>query len=933
MAQDECPLTSIDVLQDIRQPVAMLDRLGNIVATNTSWDGFLRDYLDVASVPRTFVALCQTMLEDRWDASVATQIDAVLTGQQSTHTIDCARPSRASVVWLRFTVRNTGQEDDPVVIVVAEAFYAPATHTGSLSELHRLAVLLRYATDLVGVIDAKGLVKYQSPSLEPVLGYRCDQLIGHSAFSLTHPDDTARVQDLLGTLVRIPNASADLDVRVRHRDGSWRLLTCIFTNLTHDPDIGGVVVNSRDVTEQRATSKRLAERVESFAALFRGTTEGKVIFHELSVIRANPAFASMIGSETVEVIGSDLASFFTPSSRSTARHHLEAGDGTWCEVVAQRNDGMEVPVEIMVRPLVFDGLHSQLLTVRDISARKASELQLRSSEAWFRALIHEASDLIVVFNSKGGIMYANPALERLLGYAAPADAGALRIDLVHPEDQRMMTRNWITLLETPGERLQARFRMQRANGEWMWLEGILSNLMHDPAVGGIVLNARDVSERRLLEMQLHDLALHDPLTSLPNRTLLIDRLNQALQYAAQDSRHGKVAVLHLDVNNFSSIRNGLGHTVSETVVQHLAYRLQACIQVPQTVARLSNDEFVVLLPGVVSNEDIQPVLDRLRLTLKDPVLVHDQTIPVGVSIGVAVQRSRETAADELLREASDALQEAKRQGRERTVFYADGMTEEAVRRYTLKSDLRHAVGRQEFSLRYQPIIDLRSEQVVQYEALLRWQHPRYGAIPPTEFIPFAEADGTIVEIGKWIIQQVCDQLCAWESPSAVVAINLSVGQLGAPRVVDTIRAACAALGLSPTRLAVEITEHMLIDDFAAAKAAIVELRQLGVDVAIDDFGTGFSSLQYLRDLPVTAVKLDKTFVHQLGDDPTSVSIVKAIIEMAHALSLKVTAEGIETPVHLAWLQRLGCDYGQGFLLARPGIAEDMTGTVVLPHHE
>jgi diguanylate cyclase (GGDEF)-like protein/PAS domain S-box-containing protein len=929
MTRDALPTAPLEALQDIRQAVAMLDRRGNILAASTSWDVFLRDYLDVSCVSRAFVGLCQTMLGDRWDASVATQFDAVLTGQQPTLTIDCARPSRASVVWLRFTIRSTDQDVDPVASVVAEAFYAPAAHTGTLSELHRLAALLRYATDLVGIIDASGLVRYQSPSLEPVLGHRCDQLIGHSAFSLTHPDDTARVQDVLATLVRIPNASADLDVRVRHRDGSWRLLACTFTNLTHDPDITGVVVNSRDVTEQRATSERLVEQVESFASLFHETTEGRVVVHGLTIVRANPALASLVGRPTTDIAGSDLSSLFAPSSEATARHHLEAGDGTWCEVVARRSDGLDVPIEIMVRPLFFEGVPSQLLTARDISDRKAGEQQLRSSEARFRALIQEGSDLIVVFDREGRITYANPALERMLGYPTTEHADVLRIDLVHPEDQSMMSRDWIALLETPGKRIESRYRMQRASGEWMWLEGILTNLMHDPAVGGIVLNARDVSERWLLEMQLHDLALHDPLTTLPNRTLLIDRLDQALQFASQHPGHDKVAVLHLDVNDFSSIRNGLGHTIGEAVVQLLAHRLLACVQVPQTVARLSGDEFAVLLPGVTSTDDIQTVLVRLRQAMADPVLIQGHTIPVGISIGVAVQRNRQTTADELLRQAGDALHEAKRQGHERTVFYADGMTEEAVRRYTLRSDLRHAAEHEELSLRYQPIVDLKSEQVVQYEALLRWQHPRYGAIPPVEFIPFAEADGSVVDIGQWVIRQVCRQLATWTSSSAVVAINLSGRQFGSTQIVNMIRDECAAAAVSPSQLAVEVTEYTLIENHVAAKTVIRELRQLGLGVSIDDFGTGFSSLRYLRDLPVTAVKLDQSFVQQLGEDPAAAAIVKAMIEMAHALGLTVTAEGIETATQLTWLQRLGCDHGQGYLLAHPALPQEMAGSMTV----
>ncbi|MGI8484343.1 MAG: putative bifunctional diguanylate cyclase/phosphodiesterase [Thermomicrobiales bacterium] len=553
--------------------------------------------------------------------------------------------------------------------------------------------------------------------------------------------------------------------------------------------------------------------------------------------------------------------------------------------------------------------------VFDITTRKRVEEALRTSEVRFRALVQDASDIVVVLGAEGQFQYSSQALERILGYPEASFADAPYLDMVHPDDLDTVRHAWQSVIQTPASRVQVTYRTRNVKGDWVWLDGIMTNLLEVPEVAGIVINVRDVTEQKRLEAQLRHLALHDPLTGLPNRTLLADRMDQALRLAAVSGH--RVGLLFLDVDYFKQVNDAFGHPVGDTFLQEIADRLRSLVQVSDTVARIGGDEFVLLVPGIGNELHATELAERVQAAMTAPFVWNGHEVVVGVTIGIAVSEPGLKHPEILLRDGDAALYRAKQAGRGRSIVHVPEMTGIAERRWRLKMDVGEAADRDELVMHYQPIVMLASGDVTGMEALLRWQHPVYGLISPDEFIPLAEEAGQIVALGRWGLARVCEMLSYWGARAPEIGLNLSATQFNDPTLVSAIVAQIARTGIDPRKLRLEITEHIVIDDIVATVSTLNQLRNLGVGVSIDDFGSGYSSLRYLRELPVTGVKLDRSFMRGLETDPGAQAMVTGIVSLTHAIGLSVTAEGIETARQLALVRAIGCDQGQGYLLAPP----------------
>ena len=411
------------------------------------------------------------------------------------------------------------------------------------------------------------------------------------------------------------------------------------------------------------------------------------------------------------------------------------------------------------------------------------------------------------------------------------------------------------------------------------------------------------------------MALHDPLTDLPNRMLLSDRLGHALDQVTR--RGAQVAVLFLDLDRFKIVNDDLGHSVGDSLLCAVAERLTGLLRTGDTLARVSGDEFVIVLEGIRANQDAIDIASRVIESIGVPFTLSQGTVHIGASIGIAFGNAPDCNPEELLKSADVALYRAKAAGRNQYAIFDQSMSHVAARRHAIERDLRGATERGELELHYQPVIELATGTVTSVEALVRWRHPVHGLISPMDFIGLAEETGLIVPLGRWVVREACQQLALWGDQIATVAVNLSAGQFREIGLVDELAAELAYAGIEPHRLTVEITEHVLVQDVEATAATLAALRALGVSVAIDDFGTGYSSLGYLRHLPVDMIKLDRSFVRGLGTDAGSIAIVESIAALAHTLGLSVTAEGIETAEQLAYVRSAGCDRGQGYLFAKP----------------
>ncbi len=547
------------------------------------------------------------------------------------------------------------------------------------------------------------------------------------------------------------------------------------------------------------------------------------------------------------------------------------------------------------------------------------EVELRCSEARFRSLVQNASDIVTILDADGIVRYESPAIESVLGYAPEDLLGTDPFALIHPDEVVTVRAHFEEALRKPGVNVSAEFRFRHKDGSWRWLEVIGTNLLDDPAVGGVVVNSRDVTDRKRAEDRLAYLGLHDPLTTLPNRRLFLNRLVDAIAVGRQESV--AVAVLLLDLDGFKLVNDSRGHAAGDALLVAVGQRLRECLPSGAALARLGGDEFAVLLERVADPGEPARLAERLVEALRPPFAVNGREVFVTTAVGVATRPPRWAAPDDLLRDADTALYQAKAAGAGSFAVFEPRMRAAVLARLERETALRGAAERGELRLRYQPTVELATGRVVGAEALARWEHPTEGLLHPAEFIRLAEETGLIVPLGRWVLREACHQARQWQDHrrggAPLVSVNLSARQLREAGFVAEVAEALEASGLDPECLELEITESTAMRATPEVLRALRDLRKLRVRLAIDDFGTGFSSLSRLRQLPVDVLKVDRSFVAGLGRDTGSLAIVRAVVALAHDLGLVVTAEGVETAEQGAMLCALGVDLGQGFHFARP----------------
>ncbi|HYY87911.1 MAG TPA: EAL domain-containing protein [Chloroflexota bacterium] len=551
---------------------------------------------------------------------------------------------------------------------------------------------------------------------------------------------------------------------------------------------------------------------------------------------------------------------------------------------------------------------------------------LGRSEQRFRSLVSNARDLIVIVDVDGAIRFCSPSVGRVLGHAPVGWGSSDLFGHVHPEDVPQARGLIAQTLGAPAAATRSsELRLRHADGSWRHFEVLLTNLSADPAVGGVLGTFHDISERKAFESELRHQAFYDGLTGLPNRTRLLDLLEQALRRAHRQRQ--PVAVLFLDLDNFKVVNDSLGHKAGDLLLGHVARRLESALRGSDTAARLGGDEFILLLEGLNGPGDARAVADRVAQVLRAPFLVEGREVFVTASMGIALSRDGEDP-ESLVRTADLAMYQAKSSGKAGYAVFEPQMHVRARRRLEIETDLRHALDRGELRVCYQPIVRLESGGIEEVEALVRWQHPQRGLVPPSEFIPIAEETGLIVPLGRWVLDQVCRQARAWQAAGGsaahlTVSVNLSARQFQDPQLVQDVATILREADLPPSELKLEITESAAMLEAEATEKVLRALKALGVQLAIDDFGTGYSSLAYLKRFPVDTLKIDRSFVARLGEDPQDTAIVRSVVALAQALGLSVTAEGVETPVQQAQLRLLGCDYGQGYLFSRPLAADEL----------
>jgi diguanylate cyclase (GGDEF)-like protein/PAS domain S-box-containing protein len=547
----------------------------------------------------------------------------------------------------------------------------------------------------------------------------------------------------------------------------------------------------------------------------------------------------------------------------------------------------------------------------------------RRQTAHFRSLVTSSTDLVLVFGG-GGCRYASESVANMLGHPEDDLLGEGFARFVHEDD-----RPYVCAAYAHGEPHEIVFRVANEFREWRHLEAHVTDLRADRQIRGIVLNARDATERLRLEEELTRQAFHDGLTGLPNRALFRDRLDQAL--ARSERSQDALAVLLLDLDGFKQVNDSLGHDAGDQLLEEVARRFGEVTRPADTLARFGGDEFAFLLEGT-NETQATAAANRLLRSLSEPIRIAGHELALGASVGIAVHAGGTDESEELIRHADVAMYAAKEAGRGRHEVFRYDMARELGELLGLEHELRLGLQRGEFSLHYQPEIALKTSAMVGVEALLRWQSPTRGAVPPAEFIPIAEATGLIVPLGEFVLHEACAQTARWLRDATVPEgfvtwVNLSGKQLSAGGVSALVREALEGAALRPDFLGLEVTETALVQEGHAgerARAELQELHRLGVRIAVDDFGTGFSSLGQLRSFPVDMIKVDRSFVQGIEHDAKDAAITANLVSLAHALGLLAIAEGIESDGQLTSLRELGCDLAQGFLFARPAPADQIS---------
>jgi diguanylate cyclase (GGDEF)-like protein/PAS domain S-box-containing protein len=794
--------------------------------------------------------------------------------------------------------------------------------------------VLETAEEGIWTLDPSGVTTFANHRMSEILGRSMEEIVGASAFACI---EEQALGDLLRELDRnfTTGVRRPVETHLQRPDGS-RVPVRLSTSPLRDDEgtiTGGLVIVT-DVSAEVDTKKELILREAWLDAIVASAFDLVVGVSEDGFITfATPSTLEILGlDETQVVVGTHLTVFVHPEDLEetvAAFGRALAGsnprDPYECRI--RRADGTYMWFEFTATNLVGE-IDAVIVHGRDVTERVEASAQLERNEAWLEAILHQAFDVVVAIDAHGAVTFATPGIETFLARPLASVIGTRLMDVVHPED-RAMTSAAITLAMTePGASESVELRVIRPGGSFIWIEALVTNLLLDPAVERIIINARDITDRHLAEAKIAYHAMHDALTGLPNRYLLDDRLGHAM--ARREQLDSKLAVAFIDLDHFKFLNDSSGHSVGDSALREVASRLRRACRTGDTVARFGGDEFVLISESVNSLGEAREVGERLlREVFDEPFEVSKGTIHLSASIGVALGEAG-VSPDRLMADADTAMYRAKTNGRSRVEVFEPAMREEATSHLETVEALRRAVDDGDLVVQYQPIVSLSDHSIVGAEALVRLQHPVLGLIGPTDFIPLAEATGLIDSIGTRIFELACFELsrCLAIAPDMrfSMSVNVSPVQLRSVRILELPKIA-RRNGVDPGSIILEITESSLLGEDELMPEAIAELRAHGFRIAVDDFGTGYSSLSHLKRLAVDVVKIDQLFTAGVGTSAEDTAIVEAILAMAKALDLTVVAEGVERAEQATALAERDCAQAQGYLFSRPLPAAELESVI------
>jgi diguanylate cyclase (GGDEF)-like protein/PAS domain S-box-containing protein len=781
----------------------------------------------------------------------------------------------------------------------------------------RFRSLFEHANDVGFLTDAEGIVRYVTPSLHDVLGYQPEDIVGRASWTAFGVAATEISTSEGIAAVAIPGSRIDFTATLLAADGTPRWFEITVRNLLDDEAVKGFATNLRDVTDRMQALSALRTSEAKQRAIVARSNE-LTMFFELdgTIAWVSPAAAEVFDVEPQDLVGRTGFDMIHPDDLDRVVGEFmtipNLGDHVCAEFRVIDDAGRIRWVEEVVTNLLDDpdvGYH--VANIRDITAQRAAAEALAASEARYRSIVETAHEGIWVTALDGSTVFANATMAEMLGCDVSAlEAGSLQDSLSSGARQTIEALNRAGV---DGESVRGEARFARDGQSDLWAIVSTSPLRNRVGeVDGCLHMITDITERKAMEDELTRIAIHDPLTGLPNRGLLVNRLERSL---ARRSRL-PTAVICLDLDNFKDINDSLGSAEGDEVLIAVGTRLRGAARAEDTVSRFGGDEYVVLCEEVADASEAVALAEVLHAAVRAPFTIGSEEVVISASIGVALSPPAEAAA--VLRCADTAMYRAKRQGRGRITLFDEAPNQAAQQRLSTQFQLLRALENDELVVWYQPILDLQRGTVDAVEALVRWQHPERGLLLPADFIPVAEASGLVREVGWRVLEIACRDATTWyaDSNALRLSINLAAAQLSDESLLPRIHAVLANTGLPPDGLTLELTESAAMHDEVAIALQLRKLRDLGIHLALDDFGTGYSSLSLLRRLPITAVKIDRSFVSGLGVSRDDTLIVGGVISMARAMGHAVVAEGIETEAQRDEVSRLGCRYGQGYLFSR-----------------
>ncbi len=865
----------------------------------------------------------------------------------------CTPQGHERHLWLLMHLPESIDDLQAVTLSISDITNRKRIETSLIERERFWSDVVSAVPDTIYVHDIAGKrVMYSNNHLGPQLGYSKAEMLqlGERLWEkILHPDDVELYQRMRNIQQVLGNGLLmQFELRWRHRDGSWHWFDIREQALARDAKgrVSRLIGVAKDITEQITHSESLRTSEQRYRLLAESISD--VIFStdaQLQLNYVSPSVMPVLGYDSEWALANGFHSLATNPRQLSGFYALldrvrnALGDPQrLAELRAEflpqlfvfdclRADGQKIPIELRLVPMWDDsGRFEGLLGVgRDISLQRRAEKDLRMAATVFE----HSTAAILVTDPAGYIVQVNNAFSRVSGYSSKQILDQLPSMLTADTQQASHLAYVVKQLNQQGS-WEGEVWLKRKSGEKFpaWV-GITAVKDDEGDLVSYVCFFSDISERKASEQRIHRLAYYDALTQLPNRTLFQDRLHSALQHG---ERHQEwVVLMFLDLDRFKPINDSLGHAAGDRMLKEVATRLRACVDSDDTVARMGGDEFTLLLQSQSQREVALTraihVGEQILASLAQPFVLEGREFFVTASIGIALSPQDGNELSQLMKNADTAMYHAKERGKNNFQFYQADMNASALQRLELESDLRHALEQNEFRLYYQPQFSGDGKRLTGAEALLRWQHPQRGLVPPNDFIPVLEELGLVVQVGDWVLRESCRQLAEWHEAKIRVpkiSVNLSARQFAEGDLDRRIAQIIEQSGVAPACLELELTESILMEDVANAMQTLTSLKKLGVGIAIDDFGTGYSSLNYLKQFPIDVLKIDRSFVDGLPHGEQDGQIARAIIAMAHSLNLTVIAEGVETLAQLDFLRGHDCDEVQGFLLGRPMPAHQFT---------